>query len=158
MLLTKLREVTKTMGQAYEKLKFYQDICELRKMIFLLTNRFDKSCYRLVSQMRDAARSAKQNIREGYAKESHLEFAHYIKISRGSLEELTGDLEDCRDDGFISVAEYNNCMKLAKSAEYLSNRFLYALYKMGKNGTWNIPHPKPTATPRNLKATSHNLT
>ena len=71
---------------AYEKLKFYQDICDIRKKIFLITERFAKSHMRLVSQMRDAARSAKQNIREGYKKLSVGEFAHSINISRGSLE------------------------------------------------------------------------
>jgi four helix bundle protein len=144
------------MGQAYEKLKFYQDICELRKLIFLITNHFDRSHYRLISQMQDAARSAKQNIREGYVKESHAEFAHFIKISRGSLEELTGDLEDCRDDGLITSTEYDSCMKLAKSADYLSNRFLYSLYKMGKEGKWNVPHQKLQPDIKKPHATSSN--
>lgn len=53
----------------YEKLKFYQDICEIRRHIHKITERFAKTNLRLVSQMRDAARSAKQNIREGYKKE-----------------------------------------------------------------------------------------
>ena len=52
----------------YENLKFYQDICEIRRFIYKITERFNKTHLRLVSQMRDAARSAKQNIREGYRK------------------------------------------------------------------------------------------
>ena len=43
---------------AYEKLRFYQDICEIRRAVYLITERFAKSHMRLVSQMRDAARSA----------------------------------------------------------------------------------------------------
>ena len=42
--------------------------------------------------MRDAARSAKQNIREGYLKGTLGEFKHSIRISQGSLEELAGDI------------------------------------------------------------------
>ena len=53
---------------AYERLMFYQDICEIRRLIYGITERFRKTHLRLVSQMRDAARSAKQNIREGYRK------------------------------------------------------------------------------------------
>lgn len=45
----------------YEKLKFYQDICIARRIIYKITERFKSRNYRLVSQMRDSARSAKQN-------------------------------------------------------------------------------------------------
>ena len=86
----------------YENLKFYQDICELRKSIYTITERFRKTHLRLVSQMRDAARSAKQNIREGYRRGTAGEFARSIKISQGSLEELSGDIEDCQGDNLIS--------------------------------------------------------
>jgi len=48
----------------YEKLKFYNNICEIRRMIFKLTQSFPQKHTRLVSQMNDAARSGKQNIRE----------------------------------------------------------------------------------------------
>lgn len=58
------------MIRAYENLKFYQNICEIRRLIYKITKRFQKSHLRLVSQMRDAARSAKQNIREGYSKDT----------------------------------------------------------------------------------------
>lgn len=54
----------------YEKLKFYQDICEIRRLMYQITERFSRVNLRLISQMRDAARSAKQNIREGYKKEA----------------------------------------------------------------------------------------
>ena len=75
----------------YEKLKFYQDICEIRRFIYEITERFKNSHLRLVSQMRDSARSAKQNIREGYRKGSIGGYIHSIKINQGSLEELSGD-------------------------------------------------------------------
>ncbi len=44
----------------YEKLKFYQDTCEPRKLIVEITERFGSKQMKLVSQMRDAARSACQ--------------------------------------------------------------------------------------------------
>ncbi len=80
--------------QAYERLKFYQDICNIRRFVQRVTKRLEKSHLRLVSHMMDSARSAKQNIREGYRRGSAAEFAHSIKISQGSLEELSGDMED----------------------------------------------------------------
>ncbi len=124
---------------AYEKLKFYQDICEIRRKVYLITERFAKSHLRLVSQMRDAARSAKQNIREGYKKSSLGEFIHSIDISRGSLEELSGDIEDCKEDGLITEEEFKDLSKLIQTVDYLSSRYLQSLYKIGREGSWKTP-------------------
>ena len=66
--------------QPYEKLKFYQVICEIRKMVYSLTEKFDRSNLWLVSQMKDAARSAKQNIREGYRRGSLGHMINGIRI------------------------------------------------------------------------------
>ncbi|OQA56231.1 MAG: hypothetical protein BWY42_01111 [Candidatus Omnitrophica bacterium ADurb.Bin277] len=94
---------------------------------------------RLVSQMRDAARSAKQNIREGYKKGTANEFIRSIMISRGSLEELGGDIDDCFEDGLIDKDEHASMQKLVRSADLLSARYLTALNKMKNNGTWKTP-------------------
>ena len=124
---------------AYEKLKFYQIICDIRRKVYQITERFSKVHIRLVSQMRDAARSAKQNIREGYKKGTIGEFIHGINISRGSLEELSGDIEDCREDGLITSEEFERLSKLYQMTDYLSARYLEALYKMEREGTWKSP-------------------
>lgn len=131
-----LREYRKP---AYEKLKFYIDICEIRRVIYKLTERFRKTHLRRVSQMRDAARSAKQNIREGYKRGTIGEFIHSIKISLGSLEELKGDCEDCHEDGLIDKEEFSKIAKLIQSAGYMSTRYLESLYKMEREGTWKVP-------------------
>ncbi len=89
--------------------------------------------------MRDAARSAKQNIREGYKKGSIGEFIHSIKISQGSLEELGGDMEDCLEDKLIDEKEFLKLSELFRSAEYMSSRYLESLYKIKKEGTWKVP-------------------
>lgn len=124
---------------AYEKLKFYQIICKIRRRIYQLTERFPEIHMRLVSQMRDAARSAKQNIRESYKKGTIGEFIHGINISRGSLEELSGDIEDCQEDGLITDEEFGELSKLCQSIDYLSARYLESLYKMERAGTWKVP-------------------
>jgi four helix bundle protein len=141
-------------GAAYEKLKFYQNICEIRRMAYIISERFNKTHLRLVSQMRDAARSAKQNIREGYRKGSLGEFIRYIKISQGSLEELGGDVDDCYEDNLISQTEYAKLCELILSADYLSNRYLESLYKMEREGTWKVPRQNLR---RQHPVTSRNL-
>jgi len=122
----------------YEKLKFYQDICKIRRLIYRITERFPKIHCRLVSQMWNAARSAKQNIREGYKRGTIGEFVHSIKISQASLEELSGDVEDCFEDKLITEEEFNELSKLFKSAEFMFSRYLVSLYKIEREGKWKI--------------------
>ncbi len=76
---------------------------------------------------------SKKNIREGYRK--------------GSLEELSGDIEDCLEDGLINKKEFNEFKKLYRSADYMSTRYLFSLYNIEKKGTWKTIG----------KATSDNL-
>jgi four helix bundle protein len=127
---------------AYENLKFYQDICQIRRFIHKITDRFMKTQPRLASQMRDAARSAKQNIREGYRKGSIGEYAHSINISLSSLEELSGDIEDCQEDGLLNEDEFNEFSQLFQSATYMAGQYLKSLYKMEREGTWKVPGKK----------------
>ncbi|MCK4905853.1 four helix bundle protein [bacterium] len=120
----------------YEKLKFYQNICEIRRLVYKITKRFEKIHLRLVSQMRDAARSAKQNIREGYRKDTVGEFSHSIKISAGSLSELEGDIDDCFEDKLISKEEHTKLKNLFSITNYQIDRYLDSLYKLNKSGEW----------------------
>jgi len=124
--------------RAYESLKFYQNICEIRSLINKITERFRKTHLRLVSQMCDSARSAKQNIREGYAKDSAGNFANSIKISRGSLEELEGDIDDCFEDKLISSTEHDNLKKLIKLIFLQIDRYIDSLYRLEREGKWKV--------------------
>ena len=120
----------------YEHLKFYKDICEIRRMIHKITERFERKHLRLISQMRDAARSAKQNIREGYRKGSLGEFLNGIRISQGSLEELSGDMEDCLEDDLVTMAEKEEFFKLHNSAMYLGTQYLKSMNKPENKNKW----------------------
>ena len=130
------------MKRAYEKLKFYQNICKIRSIISKIVRSFGPSELRLISQMKDAARSAKQNIIEGYKKDNRGEFAHSIKISRGSLGELEGDLDDCYEDGLISKDSYLNLKDLIGKTHYQIDRYLDSLYKMDRDGKWKTRFKK----------------
>jgi len=120
----------------YEQLKFYQNICEIRSLVHGMTEKFPKTDLRLISQMRDAARSAKQNIQEGYRKDTYGEFSHSIKISAGSLSELEGDIDDCFEDGLIGKEQYHNLKDLFGRTNYQIDRYLDSLSKLDKEGKW----------------------
>lgn len=143
------------MGAAYENLKFYQDICEIRRLVYGMTKRFWKTDIRLVSQMRAAARSAKQNIREFYKLGTLGQFRRGIVISLGSLEELSGDVEDCLEDRLISKAEFTRLTDLIKSADYMAGRYLRSLYEMEQAGTWKAPLGRTKS--KSSQITSRNL-
>ncbi len=128
--------VTEDKELPYEKLKFYQNICGIRKIIVKTTDEFPARKIRLVSQMQDAARSAKQNIIEGYKKDSAGAFANSIKISRGSLGELSGDWDDCYEDGLIEQEAYQKLKELIKKTDFLIDHYLDSLYKLSKEGKW----------------------
>lgn len=76
--------------------------------------------------MRDAARSVKQNIQEGYGRTLG-QYINYLEISKGSLKELSGDIEDCFDDGLIIKEEFDQLAELCGKTDYLFMRLIQSL-------------------------------
>ena len=56
---------------------------------------------RIIDQMDSEARSIVANIREGYGRPTTIEYVRFLGYSKGSLEELRGDVFDLRDDGLL---------------------------------------------------------
>jgi four helix bundle protein len=110
----------------YKKLVVWNNAYKLRRLIYETTKRFSKSELRRISQMRDAARSIKQNIQEGYGK-SLGEYIHSLETSKGSLRELSGDIEDCFDDGLITKEEFDKLHELCAKTDYLFMRLIQSL-------------------------------
>jgi len=69
--------------------------------------------------MNDAARSAKQNIQEGYKQGSLGEYINYLNISCGSWSELRGDIE-LFEDGLIT-----NIKNLICFLGFVGKRIIY---------------------------------
>lgn len=111
----------------YQRLVVWRNAYILRCRIYEISVRFSRQEMKRVSQMRDAARSVKQNIQEGYARGSLKEYIQSLVVSRGSLAELEGDVQDCRDDGLITDAEFRELEELIGKTEYLFKRLLTAL-------------------------------
>jgi len=120
----------------YERLIVWQNAYKLRLMVYQITSRFPKIELRRVSQMRDAARSVKQNIQEGYGKGSIKKYMQYCSISHDSAMELAGDIQDCYDDKLISAKEYEDLGGLAGRTIYLLKKLIQSLRKKEKEGTW----------------------
>lgn len=112
--------------EGFRKLIVWQNAYKLRRLVYEATRGFPQSEMRRVSQMRDAARSIKQNIQEGYGK-SLGEYIHSLEISKGSLRELSGDIDDCFDDKLITSDEFNKLDELCGKTDYLLMRLIQAL-------------------------------
>jgi four helix bundle protein len=121
----------------YKKLVVWKNLCELRKEIYQITEKLNRpGNYRLVEQMRAAARSAKQNFAEGYKKGHVSHFINFCGHSRASLEELDEDIQDCFEDNLIDDNDYEELNSLCKRTMYLLDKYVKSLYDHKKNGTW----------------------
>ena len=60
---------------------------------------------KLMTQLRDSARSAPSNIAEGFGRFGNKEFARFARISKGSLHESLNHLIDARDQRMITEDE-----------------------------------------------------
>src|SRR4030065_2715358 len=106
----------------FKKLVVWKNAYEWRLRVYNITKRFPKAEHRRVSQMRDAARSVKQNIQEGYSRASVGEYIQYLIVSKGALSELSGDVEDCYDDKLLSQEEFEGLDGLCGKTDYLFSR------------------------------------
>ena len=118
-------------NEGFRKLIVWQNAYELRRIVYEITRRFPKSEMRRVSQMRGAARSVKQNIQEGYGRTLGL-YINYLEISKGSLRELSGDIQDCFDDGLITKDEFRKASEIIGKTDYLFMRLVQSLRKKQK--------------------------
>jgi four helix bundle protein len=66
--------------------------------------------------IRRSSRSAPANIAEGFGRETHREFAHYLSIARASLLETDNHLQDACDCEYLTEAERQRLSALATRA------------------------------------------
>jgi four helix bundle protein len=112
---------------AYRKLVVWQNLYELRRATYKMTKSFPKDEYRRISQMRDAARSAKQNLQEGHRRKSRKEYLRFLDFAHASLHELAGDIEDSFDDGLLDEDQFENLASLINRTDYLFRRLIDSL-------------------------------
>ena len=91
---------------SHKDLDIWKRPIELVKELYALTREFPiEEKYGIVQQMRRAAISVPSNIAEGSARDSNLEFAHFLSIAQGSLAELETQLMISKELGYTSDIE-----------------------------------------------------
>lgn len=87
--------------KGYQYLGVWQNAALLRVLVRVWTKGLPRGEYRLKAQMDDEARSVKRNIEEGWKRPTTSEYLQFLGYSQASLEELRGDIIDCKTDGFL---------------------------------------------------------
>jgi four helix bundle protein len=80
--------------RTFRDLVAWQKAMELARLVYRVTQAMPSTeQFGLTNQMRRAAYSIPSNIAEGYARQSRPDYLKYLRISRGSLAELSTQME-----------------------------------------------------------------
>lgn len=114
----------------YRKLIVYQKSRELVLMTYQLTNTYPKTeAYVLVPQMRRAVISVTANIVEGYSKKSTRDYARFVDISIGSINELEVFFDLSFELKYLTRDQFNKVFDLLVEVKKL----LYGFHKSLNN-------------------------
>ena len=119
--------------EGYKELLVYKRADEIQGFVYKITEKFSVNERRRKEHMRDSARSVKQNIVEGWKRETTREYINFLSFSFGSLGELKEDGEDCIKRGLISQEEFGELIRRCGEIDFLMGRLKSALErKVGK--------------------------
>jgi len=89
--------------------KVYKDAKNYFKIILILSERIKN--YSFKDQIRRAALSVILNMAEGSAKKSDIEFARFLEISIGSINEVVACIDIMKELKKINEKEYNELIQ-----------------------------------------------
>ena len=112
----------------FRKLTICQNAMIIAKEVYATTATFPKEeIYGLVSQINRCSVSVPSNIAEGSSRSSNKEFAHFIKISIGSLFELETQLTLSNKFGIINSEVLSDLMLKIVALQRMLLRFMKTL-------------------------------
>ncbi len=89
--------------RGFEELEVWREARKLRQAIYALSKTLPADeKHVLVAQMRRAALSVTNNIAEGHGRFHYQENAQFLRLARGSLEEVLDDLTLCEDEQYAA--------------------------------------------------------
>lgn len=100
--------VTETGFKTFEDLETYKVARAFRVHVYALARKLpDIEKYNLAGQMRRASLSLTNCIAEGHGRYHYQETIQFLRQSRGSLQELSDDLNTCLDENYAKPDEIN---------------------------------------------------
>jgi four helix bundle protein len=140
----------------YSDLTVWKLADQLRVKVFALTStpKFARDL-KAQGQADDAINSVCRNIAEGFACESHAEFARFLEFSRRSLNEVQDAMRGAQLKGYVSATDLDDIRKLSVRLYPALSRFITYLRRTPqppKRRTRNRTNPrKPDHTDQRKK-------
>jgi len=121
----------------FKNLLTWQQSDEIYQRAKIIVLKLPKKYFRLINHLIDSARSIKRNIEEGFKRATTSEYIEFLGFSRGSLEELHGDLIDLEKDiegnpkGFkgITKGEIGELIRLCRGEDKMLESQIKGLEK-----------------------------
>ena len=114
--------------KSYQDLTVWKKSMELVKLIYSLTNRLPKEeRFGLSDQLRRAAVSIPSNIAEGAGRFNTKDYVHFLRIARGSKNEIETQLLICEQIGYLSRDDISASLQLCDEISRMLNAMLLKL-------------------------------
>ncbi|OGL38305.1 MAG: hypothetical protein A2042_08610 [Candidatus Schekmanbacteria bacterium GWA2_38_11] len=112
------------MSYTFKNIKVWQKAHELVLEIYKVTKTFPSSeKYGLTPQLRRSVASVATNIVEGYKRRSDKDFAHFLNIADGSLEETKYHMLLANDLKYMDKKDYEHLSILADEVGRMLSAF-----------------------------------
>lgn len=119
------RHVYKMENKSYKELRVWQRGIDLVEEIYALVKLFPKEeMYALSDQIRRAAISIPSNIAEGHGRHTNKDFLKFLTISRGSLYELSTQIEICSRLGYGQASRINTIKSMIEEIGKIINSLI----------------------------------
>ena len=106
----------------FRELKVWQKAMELTVEIYSIVKLLPPSeTYVLSDQMRRAAISIPSNIAEGQGRDTMKEFNRFLSVARGSLRELSTQLEICERVHYMDQSQTSKASSLIEEIDKMLN-------------------------------------
>ncbi len=98
------------------------------KIIYLLSRKLPKEeSFGLTDQIRRSAVSIPSNIAEGFGRHSTKEYIHFLRIARGSKNELETQLLICEQIGYLTKSDIVVALSLCNEIQKMISTLLLKL-------------------------------
>ncbi len=102
------------MAQHYRELVAWQKAMQLVTAIYRVSAKFLKEeLYGLTNQLRRSAVSIPSNIAEGQGRGTGVDFCRFLRIARGSRQEMETQLLVAQELGYASVTQIEQTLELS---------------------------------------------
>ena len=89
--------------------------------------------FKFCEEIRKSARSAPDNISEGFYRFNPTDFANFVRIARGSLGELRNQLRHAHSSRYLTDSDFDELSRLCKRAMGASAGLRMYLLSLPKN-------------------------